>query len=115
MDASYFTIAPSSEPFDFNGDGVADCVLSWPSQNYIFIRQPNQAEGYRYAGMVIADTEFGKVQIFCSTVNTQGLCNISGAQRMIHGETQTRNYEFDGERYQEVSVHLSEPHPKFGP
>ena len=115
MDASFFQLAPSVDPFDFNRDGVTDCVLSWSSQNYIFIRQPSEAPSYRYAGMVIADTEFGSVRIYCSTTMIQGLCELSGAQRMIHGETQTRSYQFDGSEYREVSVRLSAPHPKFGP
>ena len=115
VEESFFKIAPSAEPFDFNQDGQRDCVLSGASRNFVFIGQPKQASSFQYVGEIIADTEFDRVRIHCSAVMKKGLCALSGSQRMIHGETQTRNYEFDGTQYQQVSVHLSEPHPKFGP
>ena len=98
--------------YDFNGDGTADCALDpgW-DERWIFVA-PRPGEDWLFAGVIVADDLFG---FACLSTTTNGLCNISGSQQMIHGESQIRTYAFDGTRYRQTAVRLTAPHPKFGP
>jgi hypothetical protein len=97
---------------DFNGDGTADCAVGTGGPERWLFLTAHPGEAPTFVGTVIADDLFG---FSCLSNATNGLCDISASQRMIHGETQIRRYAFDGKVYRQTSVRLTAPHPKFGP
>lgn len=110
---TFTALAPDpAEPYDFDADGHADCVVVPGGWDERWIYVADGAAKYRFVGNIIADDLNG---FACLTTVTNGLCNIAGSQQMIHGETQTREYAYDGGVYRQVTVRLSAPHPKFGP
>lgn len=82
---------------DLDGDGIADFLVSLAQSTrgralFLFLRH----ESAIYVGMIRADDEHA---FHCMTTRTRGFCDISASELMIHGDTQTIVYRFDGSLY----------------
>jgi len=109
-------ILRSDTPLDLDRDGVRDCVLTTGefgrnATYYLYVMRPVP----RYVGAIAASPLVGRLACRTGAV-TEGLCELRAGEMMIHGETQTTSYRFDGRAYAAYgSSQLSRPHPKFGP
>ena len=116
----HITVARASvnEPkwsFDLNLDGTKDCLLTTGesgrnSEYFLYVMGPAEP---RFVGSVRANTLVGSPYCDPSKVS-HGYCEIRAGELMIHGETQTTTYRFDGERYTAYGPsELSAPREKF--
>ncbi len=102
-------------PFDLNDDGMPDCALRYRgSIQLLFVATAEDRSEFRYVGEVTSDgtVAYG---FLCVGDPKHGMCSLSASQHMIHGESQIRSYEFDGTKYVETSVRLTEPYRKVQP
>lgn len=83
------------EPLDFDRDGQDDCVFYGYSTAHLFVR--TRDHDLRAVGDIPVRPFLG---VRCTSAPPKhSYCVIQGAELMIHGETRTTNYAFDGTRY----------------
>lgn len=103
-------VASRVSDFDFNLDGRIDCVLRYRGRLHDLFTSTDT--GYTYLGTVLADKLHS---LSCVPEVHKGHCVVYASEQMIHGETLSRSYAYDGTRYEVASSRMSKPHPKFGP